>query len=100
MRTEKTPTWLIIVLIIALAVVAMLMGAASCDENQPDVPSEHPLPCATYQGLDGRWYDEDSEVVDEDPCDGVDKPKPSKSSPVKPSPPKKSTAPAPRVTRR
>lgn len=99
MRSDRTTWWLIVVLIVALAVAA-LIGA--CAKHQPDIPSRDPLPCQSHQGLDGRWYDSDGEVVDEDPCDGVDV-KESTAPVVKPhqtSAPKKSTAPAPRVTRR
>lgn len=86
----------------AATVAALLLSAASCDRNQPDIPSRDPLPCQSHIGLDGRWYDSDGEVVDEDPCDGVDVKK-STAPVIKPhqtSAPKKSTAPAPRVTRR
>lgn len=99
MRTQKTPTWLIIVLIIALAVVAMLMGAASCDKNQPDAPSRHPLPCATWQAPDGTWMEEDDEPVDSDPCDlddAFEVPKVHTTAPKV----KVSTKPAPRSSRR
>lgn len=98
MRSDRTPWWLIVALIAALAVAAALIGA--CAKHQPDIPSRDPLPCSSHLGWDNRWYDSDGEVVDEDPCDGVDSPKPSKTPAVKVSPPKKSTAPAPRVTRR
>lgn len=85
----------------AATVAVLLLGAASCGEH-PSVPSRDPLPCQSHIGLDGRWYDSDGEVVDEDPCDGVDAKK-SSAPVVKPhrtSAPKKPSAPAPRVTRR
>lgn len=90
--------WIMVVIVVA--VVAGMLGA--CDKRQPDIPSRDPLPCQSHIGLDGRWYDSDGEVVDEDPCDGVDVKK-SSAPVIKPhqtSAPKKSTAPAPRVTRR
>lgn len=99
MRKVHWFTWVTIALVV-FAVVAL--AAASCDKNQPDIPSRDPLPCQSHIGLDGRWYDSDGEVVDEDPCDGVDAPK-STAPLIKPhqtSAPKKPTAPAPRVTRR
>lgn len=97
MRNDKTSWWLIIGLLVALAVAMTFLGA--CAKNQPDIPSTDPLPCSSYLGLDTRWYDSDGEVVDEDPCDGVDSKKPSPKPSVKPSPAKKPSAPAPRVTR-
>lgn len=88
-----------VVMILALAVAAMLLGAASCDKA-PQIPSDNPQPCTTTQGLDGRWYDEDGEVVDEDPCDGVDLDAYHVKSPKpKPVPVKTPQRPAPRRTR-
>lgn len=97
MRNEKLGWGWILAGVLVLAVLAMLLGA--CAKNQPDIPSTDPLPCSSHLGWDSRWYDSDGEVVDEDPCDGRDSPKPSKTPAVKTSPVKKSTAPAPRVTR-
>lgn len=91
------PIFWIMVVIVA-AVLAALLGAC----GRTAAPAQQPQACESHIGLDGRWYDTDGEVVDEDPCDGVDA-KRSKSPSAKPrvsSAPKKSTAPAPRVTRR
>lgn len=98
--TTRQKVMLVITLLL-LAAGAILLGA--CAKNQPDIPSRDPLPCSTFWSpLDQNWYDSDGEIVDGDPCDGVDV-KTSKTPAVKPhqtSAPKKSTAPAPRVTRR
>ena len=89
--------------VLALAAVAIVLGAASCDKNQPDIPSRDPLPCQSHVGLDGRWYDSDGEVVDEDPCDGFDLDNGSHrtSSPKAPPKPVNTPAqPAPKGTKR
>lgn len=85
----------------AAAIVAVLLGAASCNTNAPDIPSEDPLPCSSYLSWDGQWRDSDGEVIDEDPCDGVDSDhKKSPASKPKPVGTPQQNRPAPRTTRR
>ena len=72
-------------LAVFLVVVAVLVLAA-CDKKQPDIPSPHPLPCATWQAPDGTWMEEDNEEVDSDPCDLDDAFKVRTTAPAKPKP--------------
>lgn len=70
-------------LTVAAAVAALVLATAACKD--PLAPAQ-PQPCASHQGLDGRWYDSYGELVDEDPCDGFDdhrKSPKSKPAPVK-----------------
>lgn len=95
--TKGRNWWLVLLVIVAVAIAATLMGACAASPLQPQ-------PCATWLHPDGvTWMEEDNEPVDDDPCDRKPDSKPSSKAPAVKPPPVKTTKPAPapvRTTRR